>query len=106
MSRINDEKMDEKLLNLAKIIGANLRYRIRSKDISCKQFAKNIGISQMHLSFMINGRRLPSWEMIYRLSDSLDCNIVDLISGTEMKSTDVNLVAKIFGLIKNGSITT
>lgn len=105
MSRINDDKMDEKLLNLAKIIGSNLRERIRAKDISCKKFAKNIGISQMHLSFMINGRRLPSWEMIYRLSDSLGCNIFDLLKGENMKTSDINLVSKIFGLIKSGEIT-
>ena len=70
-----------------KAIGSNLQILMAEKKIKVKDLAEKIGISATHLSYVINGKRNPSFELLNDLAKALTINVSDLI----MEPTNENL---------------
>lgn len=57
-----------------------LKVYMASRNMSNKDLAERIGVSQTYISRIVNGHKIPSLKMAYRISVELDCTIDDLIS--------------------------
>lgn len=63
------------MLKMTVDIGQQIRERRRLMDITQVQLCKRIGTTQAYLSMMEKGVRNPSIEMLYRITESLECSI-------------------------------
>lgn len=46
------------------MIGDNIRRILKEKRMSSRELAKKIGISETHMSYLLNGKRKPSFELL------------------------------------------
>lgn len=49
------------------MIGDNIRKILKEKRMSSRELAKKIGISETHMSYLLNGKRKPSFELLDEL---------------------------------------
>jgi len=66
----------------AKRIGENLKRILKEKKISAKDLAERVGVSSTHLSYVINGKRKPSFELLDSIAFVLNISLTDLVSKT------------------------
>lgn len=62
-------------------IGENIKYCRKINNISRKELAEKIGMSASGLANCENGNRLPSLDMLKKLSKALNITVDDLIEG-------------------------
>ena len=61
------------------VIGSNLRKIMTAKGISAKDLASKTGISSTHLSYVVNNKRRPSFELLNGLADALGVTLAELV---------------------------
>lgn len=53
------------------MIGENIREVLAEKHISSKELANKLGISPTHMSYLLNGKRRPSFELLDAMCEVL-----------------------------------
>lgn len=74
------------------VIGNNLRRIMADKGVSAKDLAAKAGISSTYLSYVVNNKRRPSFELLDGLADALGVTLADLV-----KSDAVSQVSSAYG---------
>lgn len=64
-------------------IGENICSRMRQKDITQRELASRVGLTEVTMSRYINGLRQPTAYALYRISRALGCKMEDLMRGVE-----------------------
>lgn len=67
------------IFTLKKTVSKNIRKKIIDKNMTSKELADKVGVTALHISFILNQRRLPSWALLVNISNVFDCKITDLI---------------------------
>lgn len=60
-------------------IGENIRREIKKKRITQYELAEICGVTPALMSYVLNGLRSPSLDMMMRISKQLGCTIDDLL---------------------------
>lgn len=61
------------------VIGNNLRRIMADEGISAKDLASKVGISSTHLSYVVNSKRRPSFELLGTIADALGVTLAELV---------------------------
>lgn len=64
-----------------------LQARMQKKGLKQVQLAKSTGISAANISRYLKGQRLPRPQQLFKLAESLDCSMSDLINLNSSKET-------------------
>ena len=64
--------------NLLKIVSENLLFLKNKKDVSNQEIADGVGVAKSTVSEWINGKKMPRWEVIYRLQNYFDVDLVEI----------------------------
>lgn len=59
----------------------SIRRRRRAKGLTQKQLAEMIDVSESHVSQIESGKRKPSFGILLKLGEALDCTVQDLLFG-------------------------
>ncbi len=78
--------------SLAKIISTNLRKRMLERKVGNKELAEKTGVKPLHISFVLNNRRFPSWGLIVRMANFLDCKVGDIVSERDESAVNMGQV--------------
>jgi transcriptional regulator with XRE-family HTH domain len=62
-----------------KDIGPNIQRILADKKLRAKDLAEKVGVSPTHLSYVINGKRVPSFELLEYIANALDVTLSDLV---------------------------
>jgi transcriptional regulator with XRE-family HTH domain len=81
-----------------KNIGSILRERRIKKQISQNEMASNAGITQTFLSLVEHGKRIPSYDVLKRISEILGEDVDNLQE--EAGSADSDTIIKVNRLLK------
>lgn len=60
-------------------MGKKLKALVEKKNISQVQLAEVAGVSQAFMSYVLNGYKTPSVQVLKRIADFLDVTVDDLI---------------------------
>lgn len=60
-------------------MGKKLKALVEQKNISQVQLAEVAGVSQAFMSYVLNGYKTPSVQVLKRIADFLDVTVDDLI---------------------------
>lgn len=60
-----------------------LRKIRRSRKLTMKQLGEMVGVTESAIGLYETGKRKPSYEMLLRLGEALDCSVDDLIRDEE-----------------------
>lgn len=69
------------------MIGDNLRKIMADKKISAKWLADEVGVSQTHLSYVINNKRNLSFELAEKITNVLNIPLSELVQNNELDDT-------------------
>lgn len=61
------------------MISENLKKILEEKKITQAELAKNVGITQAYASYLLNGFKQPSVELLKRIADFLDVSLDELV---------------------------
>jgi len=59
----------------------HVRKLLIDKDLSQKELAKKVGVTQAHISSILLGTKRPSLEVLKRLGDALDVSLDFIVRG-------------------------
>jgi transcriptional regulator with XRE-family HTH domain len=78
------------------MISDNLKRILENKKIQAKDLANDLGISQTYLSYIMNDKRKPSFELLESLSIALNVPMSELVteSASNEIPDDLNLLVK------------
>lgn len=62
-----------------KSIGPNLKKLISEKGITAKDLAAKVGVSPTHISYVLNNKRKPSFELLDSIADVLGVKLIDIV---------------------------
>ena len=65
------------------MISENLKKILEEKKITQAELAKNVGITQAYTSYLLNGFKQPSVELLKRIADFLDVSLDELVKRGE-----------------------
>lgn len=60
------------------MLGDNIKSIMAEKGLKSKKLAEIIGISATHLSYILNGKRIPSVDVLEKIAKALDVSVGDL----------------------------
>lgn len=69
-------------------LGAHLSGARRARGWSQADLAARCGLSQVQISYLESGRRLPTLDQVIRIARALDRSIVGLLGGSDRPGTD------------------
>lgn len=62
------------------MLGQNIREALVAKKMTSSTLADALGISKTHLSYIMNGKRNPSLELLEKISNILDVRVSDILN--------------------------
>lgn len=68
-------------------IGSNIKYIRKKESLTQKDFAQRVGISRNALINYENNKRLPSIELIEKISNTFGINLYDLLESNSVEET-------------------
>lgn len=75
------------------MIGGNLRKILKDKKIDSKEFAEMLGVSTTYISYLLNDKRKPSFELLDKIAEKLNVSFDDILGDdSEKLSEDVNSI--------------
>lgn len=74
-------------MNINEMVCLQIRKRMGLQNLSQNKLAKRAQISQSGLSSILNGESSPQLDTIVRISDALNCNVIDLFFDEKEKPT-------------------
>jgi len=75
------------------------QYRVR-RGLTMKDLAERVGTSQQQIDRLEKGRRRLTLEWIDKLSNALDCSVVDLLPASHQPRDEKTAKAKVLGEIR------
>lgn len=89
MAKTEEDKRNEdaERIERQRIFGENLERLRKQKNLSRKELAEAIGITETSLGAYAQGRRSPTLDKIWHLAVKLDCSVSDLIGTTPSDRT-------------------
>ncbi|MFA6941436.1 MAG: helix-turn-helix transcriptional regulator [Clostridiaceae bacterium] len=73
------------------MIGDNLRKILKDRRIDSKEFAKLLGISTTYVSYLLNNKRKPSFELLDNIAEKLNVSFDDILgTDSEKLAKEVN----------------
>jgi transcriptional regulator with XRE-family HTH domain len=70
--------MSEKIKSIAGIVGHNIQFRRKKRNLTQEELAEMVGIGQQSLSRMEKGKIAPRLERLQDFAEALGCVVVDL----------------------------
>lgn len=70
------------------MIGKNMRVIMDSKGMKVKYLAEKVGVSKVHLSYILNDKRTPSMDLVSKISTELDVPVSDLFEGVSTEGVE------------------
>lgn len=64
-------------------VGGNIYSRMKQQDITQRELASRVGLTEVTMSRYINGLRQPTAYALYRISRALGCKMEDLMRGVD-----------------------
>lgn len=71
-----------------------LKELLKEKEITGKELAEKIGISETGMSNIVKGQSLPRQEVLLQIAELLDVDIRDLFKSTKETETDTLYIKK------------
>ena len=73
------------------ILGENIKRELIRNNISQKELAKKIGITEVSMSRYVSNDRIPNGPILYQIASNLNCSVEELLSDkTDINSIDVS----------------
>jgi DNA-binding Xre family transcriptional regulator len=64
-------------------LGQAIRVMLAKRQVSQTTLAKEVDVTRPYMSSLCNNERVPSFRLLERISNSLDCKLSELIAGGE-----------------------
>ena len=80
--------MSQKIKALAEIVGHNIQFMRKKRNLTQEVLAEMVGIGQQSLSRMEKGRIALRLERLQDFAEALDCMIVDLFKETSIEDDE------------------
>lgn len=74
-------RVDANRINLAGVVGVNLRKLSGEAGLTTSSLAKSVGVSTSIMTRMVNGEQIPSFLQALALAEALDCSLDALVEG-------------------------
>lgn len=111
MARIAKTKSEEtiklehaKRSELQKVFGENLESLRKQKNLSRKELADAIGITETSLGAYAQGRRSPTLDKIWHLAVKLDCSIGELLGDVPIIPDDERKVQAAIKILREAGL--
>lgn len=62
-------------------LGENLKNIMKEKGVTSKELAERVGVSQVHISYILNNKRDPSVDLLEKIADILNVSVSDFYLG-------------------------
>lgn len=66
----------------------SLRARRKAKGLTMKQLGDAVDVSESMIGMIETGKRKPSFELLLKLSEELDCTVDDLVNDKKIPVTE------------------
>ena len=66
----------------------NLRKIRKAKGLTMKQLGEAVGVSESTIGMIETEKRKPSYEIMLRLAEELECTVDDLVADKEIPTTE------------------
>lgn len=86
------------------MIGKNTRMIMDSKGLKVKYLAEKVGVSKVHLSYILNDKRTPSMELVSKIADELDVSVSELFEGVAMEGVEEESKQDLADFLKRSEI--
>jgi len=60
-------------------VGQGIRVMLAKRQVSQTKLSKEVGVTRPYMSSLCNNDRVPSFGLLERISDALDCELWELI---------------------------
>ena len=64
-------------------LGQGIRVMLAKRQVSQTKLAKEVEVTRPHMCSLCNNERVPSFGLLERMSDALDCKLWELIKECE-----------------------
>ena len=64
-------------------LGQAIRVMLAKRQLSQTKLAKEVNVTRPYMSSICNNERVPSFGLLERISDALDCELSELIAEGE-----------------------
>ncbi len=64
-------------------LGKGIRVMLAKRNISQTKLAKQVGVTRPYMSSLCNNERVPSFGLLEKISNALDCELWELIKECE-----------------------
>lgn len=64
-----------------KTLGDNIKYWLEIRGISQRELAEKIGTTEVSVSRYVNGQRVASGPLLFKMARALGCTVEDLMQG-------------------------
>lgn len=91
--------MDDRIL-----LGRRVRELRKSQDFSQEQLAERMGINEKYLSSIERGRENPTLDLLIKLADALNVELVDLFNWPWLSMTETRLRKQIAAIAGDASV--
>ena len=72
---------------LAHAFRVNVRRRMQQLNVSQVELAEKLGVTQPHVSLMLNGKRNPGLESLEKFADALETTAAKLLDETRLQKS-------------------
>ena len=86
------------------MIGKNIRMIMDGKGLKVKYLADKVGVSKVHLSYILNNKRTPSMELVSKLADELDVTVSELFEGVSTEGAEEESKQDLADFLKRSEI--
>ena len=62
-------------------LGENLKNIMKENGVTSKELAERVGVSQVHISYILNNKRDPSVDLLEKIADILNVSVSDFYLG-------------------------
>lgn len=74
--------------------GRAIIYKIREKKMTQESLRLQVGTTPSTMSKIINGKRIPSWCLMFKISEALDVSVIELLLQDIQPDILLNIVQK------------
>ncbi|MCC5910052.1 MAG: helix-turn-helix transcriptional regulator [Clostridiaceae bacterium] len=76
------------------MLGSNVKRIMELRGISAKDLAMKLDISPTYLSYVMNDKRKPSFDMLEKLAEALNVSLADLVREEKIAKLDKKLFSQ------------
>lgn len=68
------------------MLGENLKTIMKEKGVTSKELAERVGVSQVHISYILNNKRDPSIDLLEKIANVLNVSVSDFYLEKNLES--------------------